>query len=503
MVYGMLKLFSIFTILAIVLYSIAPKEYRHVALLAVSLGCVGYYSKLGVVFLLVTMATTYGAGIIMNLIDEKHSTKGLEKPERKKVKAHGKKCKKRVVFAYIFINIGVLFLLKYFKMFFPTVELPVFMNLALPLGISYYTLQSLSYVIDVFRGKFKAEKDIFKVGLFVAFLPQLHEGPFGRYDQYKSTMFENEPIKKEDVFNGVGTMLWGLFKIFMVANRAAIIADNVFANYKEYNGISIFFGGVAFTVQLYAEFSGYIDVARGVSEIFGIKLAKNFDMPFIARDVAEFWRRWHISLGQWFRDYIFYPVSTAKIFKKAPDFVTINGALLAVWFLTGLWHGASWKYVVYGLYYFVLMVLLNVLRPAFEKLWSKVDIKYGINENSRSIILIQILLTQFLVVIGMIMFRATNLMTFAEMMTSAINGGKFVSLLEIMDIKEWIVFISSIVILLLGPALEVKKYSIRNKYNQLSSAQKYLVCLGAACCVIIFGAYGLDYIPPDPIYGGF
>lgn len=498
MTYGILKLFALFSVLALVFYCITPKKYRHIALLVASLICVGYYSRVGIVYLLVTILTTYGAGLIMELINEKHITKGLEKAERKKIKALCKSRKKMVVFGYVFVNIGILFFLKYFKMFFPTADIPLFMKIAMPLGISYYTLQSLSYVIDVFRGKFKAERDIFKVALFIGYLPQLHEGPFGRYDVYINDMCKNEPLKWNNIYNGCSTILWGIFKIFMVANRASMIADNVFAH-KEYGGTTILLGGIAFTLQLYAEFSGYIDLAKGISEIFGINLARNFDMPFIARDVSDFWRRWHISLGEWFRDYVFYPVSTAKIFRKAPDFVTINCALLCVWFLTGLWHGASWKYVVYGLYYFVLMVILNLVTPLFARLCRQ----FNINGENTGFTIAKIILTQFLVVVGMIMFRAENLTVFKDMMISMVHGGTAINLLTVIDIKELVVLIASVLVLLVTAGLKLKGVSLRDRYNEMSSTKKYLVCFSALCFMIIFGAYGLDYIPPDPIYGGF
>ena len=436
---------------------------------------------------------------MLGKIDDKHSTKGLEKAERKAVKALAKKEKKKVVAGYILINVGILFGLKYLGMFVPANHIPGFLKIAMPLGISYYTLQSLSYVIDVFRGKFKCEKDLLKLALFVGFLPQLHEGPFGRYDQYIGDLCNNEPLKKENVFNGIGTILWGLFKIFMVANRAAMVADNVFQHYKEYNGVTILLGGGFFTLQLYAEFSGYIDVARGISEIFGIRLAENFNMPFLSKDVAEFWRRWHISLGEWFRDYVFYPVSTCKIFRQAPDWLVINSALLAVWFLTGLWHGASWKYVFYGLYYFVLMVGTNLLNPLISKGLSKINIE----PENKVIIIIKIMLTQVLVVIGMLIFRSSDLNQFIDMALNMFSSGESLDLLAIMDLKELMVLIGSMALLIGVPLMKIKGISIRYHYNQMTSVQKYLVCFSATCFVIIFGAYGLDYIPPDPIYGGF
>ena len=497
--YAILKLFAVFGMLSIAGYSLTPKKYRHVTLLAVSLGCVAYYSKWAGIYLVLTILTTFFAGIIMEWIAGRYSMEGLLKQERKVLKARIKKEKRYVVMGFILFNLGILFLLKYFGMFFPTEILPKVFQIAMPLGISYYTLQSLSYVIDVYRGKYAAEQDPLKLALFVAFLPQLHEGPFGRYDALKDDLYQNERIRKEDAFQGLATILWGLFKIFLISNRAAMVSDHIFQNFQDYGGFTILVGGAFFTLQLYAEFSGYIDIARGISEIFGIHLAQNFNKPFLSKDVAEFWRKWHISLGEWFRDYVFYPVSTAKVLKKVPEFLVIPTALLAVWFLTGLWHGASFKYVAYGLYYFVLMLGVHFLKPHLNRFWEKV----GVEEDNKVLGAVRIGITWILVVIGMILFRADNVAEFVELMGTLFTEGAAFSILSVLDAKELAVLLGSLVILLSGTFFEKKGFSWNAQYNRLSYPNKYLVCFAAACFIIVFGAYGLDYMPPDPIYGGF
>lgn len=507
MPYAMLALFGIFTAVSIPVYALTTVKYRHIVLLFVSLVCIGYFSPYGLMFMLITVFTTYFAGILMDEITRRNDTKGLEKQLRKQIKQKVKRKKKLVVFCYIIINVGILFVLKYFHMFFSFEIVPTAMKVVLPLGISYYTLQSLGYVIDVFRGKYQAERDILKLGLFISFFPQLHEGPFGRYDLLMPAMCRNEQIKKDNVFNGIGRILWGLFKIFMVANRASIISDAVFSNYTRYGGFTILLGGMAFTLQLYAEFSGYIDVASGISKIFGIELTKNFDLPFLARDVAQFWRRWHISLGSWFRDYVFYPVSTSKWLRKLTkkmtmafsDFTTITVSLLAVWFLTGLWHGASVKYICYGLYYFILMILLNTCAPVFNKLLERLKI----NKENKLLIVLQMVKTQLLVLIGMIMFRANNFKIFLSMIANIFKSGEKFSLLKVIEIPELIVLILSLVVIIASAVIKMKKIDIEKLFDDLTTYQKYFVCFAAACIIIIFGAYGLEYLPPDPIYGGF
>ncbi len=507
MPYAILTFFGIFTAVSLPAYAIAPAKYRHIVLLLISLICAGYFSPYGLLFMLITIFTTYLAGICMDEITKRNDTKGLEKQFRKQIKEKIKRKKKLIVFCYIIINLGILFVLKYFKMFFSFDIVPTAVKMVFPLGLSYYTLQSLSYVIDVFRGKYQAERNLLKLGLFISCFPQLHEGPFGRYNLLMPQMCRNEQIKKENVFSGVGQILWGLFKIFMVANRAAIISDEVFSHYVRYGGVTIVLGAVAFTLQLYAEFSGYIDVAAGISKIFGIKLTQNFDLPFIARDVAEFWRRWHISLGSWFRDYVFYPVSTSRwlrnLTKKMKmalgDFTTLTVSLLTVWFLTGLWHGASIKYICYGLYYFILMILLHKVSPVFSKLFEKLKI----NKESKLVILLQILKTQFFVLIGMLMFRANNLEDFLSMMKNIFRSGETFPFLKVLEMPEWIVLLLSMIVVIVSAVIKMKHINLEKLFNNLTTYQKYAVCFGACCIIIVFGAYGLDYLPPDPIYGGF
>ena len=506
MTYEILGVFGIFTVVSLLLYSLSPQKYRHIVLLCTSMTALLYLVKGRIIYIIITVISTYAAAIIMEEISNRNNTSGLEKSVRKQIKAKVRRKKKIVVSIYILINLGILFTLKYLRLFAPD-ALPSLLKLALPLGISYYTLQSLSYVIDVFRGKYMAERSPVKLALFITFLPQLHEGPFGRYDQLSPLMFSNKRIESENLFAGAESILKGLFKIFMIANRASIIADAIFKDYSAYNGIYVLVGGISFLIQLYAEFSGYIDIASGISEMFGIKLAENFNMPFISHNVAEFWRRWHISLGSWFRDYVFYPVSTSKWMNKitskmndkAGDFVNITISLFIVWFLTGLWHGASVKYIVYGLYYFVLMIMINLLGPVCSRILSK----YNLDCHSKVITVLSVIKTQFFVIIGMIMFRAENLSVFFNMMCHMVAKGPALPLYALIEPADFAVLIISLVIMVLSAVLKLKNIDLSAKLTAMPLYARYFTAFVFALVIIVFGAYGPDYIPPDPIYGGF
>lgn len=517
MPYLILILLLIFTFVTTIIYAVCPYKQRYIILLASSLIFYGIFCGFGIIFLITTILISYSAAIIMDRIPLKYSLEGLPKKERKQLRAIIKKKKRFVLAIYVIINIGILLTLKYFNFFASSsigllgwlginVSAPV-IKIALPLGISYYTLQSISYVVDVLRGKYKAEKNIFKIALFISFFPQMHEGPFGRYDALMPQMTSGEQIKINNLYNGIAQMFWGMFKIFMVANRAAIISDAVFKNHESYGGFTVIIGVIAYTIQLYAEFSGYIDVAAGVSKIFGIGLAKNFDMPFLALNVGDFWRRWHISLGGWFRDYIFYPISTSralmKIVKNLPAFLanllTITIPLFFVWFLTGLWHGASSKYIVYGLYYFVLMIIFNLISPLVIKVLSK----NNITSENRLIKGLRLTKTLMLVGIGMLMFRAENLLVFRQMLGSVFSRGSEFQLFSAIEPNDFIIFILSFIVILLSVIMKLKDIDIESRFEALSSYKKYWICFCVFCIVVIFGAYGLGYIPPDPIYGGF
>ncbi|WDV45209.1 hypothetical protein PV797_17030 [Clostridiaceae bacterium M8S5] len=516
--YSILIFFGLFAIISSIIYAVCPRKQRYIALLVLSIVFYGYFCGTAIIYLITTIVSSYFATVIMDKIPLKYDTSGLEKAERKKLKAKIKAKKRRVLIIYAIINIGILLVLKYFNFFAAAgtgligklgkdIATPV-IKIVLPLGISYYTLQALSYVIDVCRGKYPAEKNILKIALFISFFTQLHEGPFGRYDKLMPAMSSGEQITSKNLYNGIARLMWGFFKIFMVANRAAIISDAVFKDYKSHSGFTVIIATLAFTVQLYAEFSGYIDMASGIAKIFGIEFAKNFDMPFIAQNVAEFWRRWHISLGAWFRDYVFYPISTSKTMFKLnkkmkpvyADFIIITVALFVVWFLTGLWHGASFKYIAYGLYYFVLMVIYNILSP----LALKVLEKYKIDSKNKVLTVLKILKTLIFVGIGMLMFRAENLSVFKEMLYSVFDTSKAsMKFLIAIDTKDLILLLVSFLIMIMGAVLKMKNIDVNKRYNELSSLKKYWICFAVFCIIIVFGAYGLGYLPPDPIYGGF
>ncbi len=258
------------------------------------------------------------------------------------------------------------------------------MNIALPIGISFFTFQAMSYVIDVYRGDGTVQKNPFNVALYISFFPQLIAGPIVRYQTIADQInFRKENF--EDFSNGVYRFMLGFIKKVLIANNVAVIADEVFA-LEEMSVSTAWIGALAYTLQIFFDFGGYSEMAIGLGKMFGFHFLENFDYPYISKSITEFWRRWHISLGTWFRDYLYFPLGGNRVKKSRHIF-----NLFVVWLLTGVWHGANWTFIVWGLLYFVLLT--------FEKL-TNLPKKIGF---------ISHIYTMLFVIIGWVFFRANSI----------------------------------------------------------------------------------------------
>ena len=401
----------------------------------------------------------------------------------------------------------VLALLKYFHL--PIGRLNSFFNnyhfigIAFPiLGISYYTLMTISYMVDIYRGKYNPETNPLKIATYIAFFPLQIEGPIERYDNLNSQLFKEENPHFEDIEDGVAYIAFGLFKKIVIADRLNIFVSAVFSDsMKNYNSITILAGMVFYAIQLYCDFSGFIDIAVGASRIFGIKLTKNFDSPFKSKSVEEFWRRWHISLGAWFKDYIFYPIALSKpvisISKKihgcVPEVlekVFVNAIpLFVVWLACGIWHGAGWKFVVYGMYYYVLIMIGMVLAPLGNKIFKKDNI-------FKSVLLA--IKTFALVVIGLTLFRSDNLEQFGQIIKYLFKNITLGRDFGLMPYHDWIISLVSIAVLsLYGIIIVLKdKLPIQKVFNVTRIAIVALLLFAT----FAYGAYGENYSAVDPMY---
>jgi D-alanyl-lipoteichoic acid acyltransferase DltB (MBOAT superfamily) len=305
--------------------------------------------------------------------------------------------------ANIILNLAILFTFKYYNFFveefcqlFPSFEGRAggVISLILPVGISFYTFQALSYSIDVYRGKIEPTKDIIAFFAFISFFPQLVAGPIERATNLLPQFLQNRKFAYEQGIDGVRQILWGLFKKIVVADNCATYVDQVWAAYDTQSGSTLLLAAILFTFQIYGDFSGYSDMAIGTAKLFGIKLMRNFNNPYFSRDIAEFWRRWHISLTTWFRDYVYIPLGGSRVNKL----ITMRNTCV-VFLLCGLWHGANWTYMVWGFYHVVLFMALIVLNQS-KRFKDSVP-------TARQ--LPRIMLTFVFVTIGWIIFRAPSL----------------------------------------------------------------------------------------------
>ncbi|WP_341458755.1 MBOAT family O-acyltransferase [Clostridium vincentii] len=327
------------------------------------------------------------------------------------------------------INIGILFVFKYLNFIIENIndifqrDLLSTTSLSLPIGISFFTFQALSYVIDVYKGKTKVEKNPFYVGLYIAFFPQLIAGPIIQYNNIADQIRNrNSSYKKFSV--GACRFVTGLGKKMLLANNFAIMADNIFnwstigQQYYTVPAMLAWLGAIAYTLQIFFDFSAYSDMAIGLGLMFGFKFEENFNYPYISKSITEFWRRWHISLSTWFRDYVYFPLGGSRV--KSKDKMVRN--LFIVWLLTGIWHGANWTFLFWGIWNFIFILAERFLRY---------------HENNQHKMLMNIY-TMIIVIFGWVTFKATDLYQAGRYYLNmfGLNNNGFYSDLALVFLKE-------------------------------------------------------------------
>ena len=389
------NLFFLFIVLGLCIYYVVPKRLQWVILLICSYACYLWISVGAVFFLLFSTAVTFGAALWIEQVG---------KEEKKKAK--------RIVVAGILLDLGMLAFLKYTNFMIANVNALTGQNfsmlhLILPLGISYYTFQSLGYLLDVYWGRQQADHNFLKYALFVSFFPQLVQGPIGRYGRLAGQLTAEHSLDFHKIKHGLERILWGLFKKMVIAEWAGVYRQAIFADPDTYKGIAIF-GVFLYTIELYGDFAGGIDIVLGIAELFGIQMDENFRQPMFSVSISDFWRRWHISLGAWMKDYVFYPLTLSrpmtKLQKKAKSvmgrkkgrFFTIAVSDLIVFVLVGLWHGANWNNIGWGFYNGVIIATSGFLADTYRS-WKD---RLHINDKSKGYHIFMILRTYLLFNLG-------------------------------------------------------------------------------------------------------
>lgn len=342
-----------------------------------------------------TSFCSWGSGLLI----EKSRADGSER---------GEKRAKHISAANIVLNLLILGIFKYYDFFVQSFADLFFdgkcdsllLKIILPVGISFYTFQALSYSIDVYKRKLEPTKDIIQFFAFVSFFPQLVAGPIERSTNLLPQFAKPRTFDYDEAVDGMRQILWGLFKKIVVADNCAIYVDQVFGNYANESGSTLLLAAILFTFQIYGDFSGYSDIAIGTSKLFGIRLMRNFNVPYFSRDIAEFWRRWHISLTTWFRDYVYIPLGGSRCSKAK-----IVRNTFVIFLLSGFWHGANWTFLAWGAYHALLFLPLILLGK--NRKHKDIVAEGHLLPNLKE--LGQMLLTFILVVIGWIIFRAETI----------------------------------------------------------------------------------------------
>lgn len=514
--------FLIFVLAVVGLYYVTPKKFRWIELLAASYAFYLISSPNTFVFLLLTTVTTYLGGRVLGYINNKHKAHlerykdTMSREDKKELKAKIQKRKRKVVLVLLLVNFGVLAFVKYFRYYINVIFDAHFdLGVLIPLGISFYTFQSAAYILDLYRNKIDADQNIFKFALFMSFFPQIVQGPIARHDQLANQLYEGHDFKYTNLTHGAQLMLWGFFKKLVIADRVAILVTEVFGNYTEYSGSIVLVALLFYMIQIYADFSGGIDIARGVAQCMGIEMGHNFMRPYFAHDLSEFWRRWHMSLSFWTRDYIFYSISLSKTFGKlgksarkvlgdrVGKLVPVMIAQLATFLTIGLWHGAEFKYIAYGLYNGLIIISALLLEPYFKKAIAKLKI----NVESAGWKTFQIIRTFCIVMMGRMFPKAASFGAALSMYTSILRPmegdfGEVILSMGLTQMDFMVILLCCIVWFFISYNQE-KGTKIRESLDNQPIPVRWLVYLAGFAAVLVFGIYGPGYDASAFIYRGF
>lgn len=492
--------FLLFFPVVVLIYYIIPQRIKYMWLLVASYYFYMNWNIKYVLLLFLSTIVTYTCSRLINTFNKKISN------ERK-----AEICKKISLKGCMVINLGILFIFKYYGFFMNSisdlllqlgieVRMPQY-DIILPVGISFYTFQALSYTIDVYRGEIYAEKNFFKYALFVSFFPQLVAGPIERSKNLLRQLDKNVKWNSNQIKEGLLLMLWGYFLKIIIADRAAAIVDNVYNNVSQYEGWYLVVATFLFAMQIYCDFAGYSTIAMGAAKILGINLMENFDAPYLSKSVSEFWRRWHISLSSWFRDYLYIPLGGNK---KGKIRKYIN--LMIVFCVSGLWHGASWTFMLWGGINGVFQVIGSVLKSIKCKLFRALP-----NEKSNLLgtNILKVVITFCLVDFAWIFFRADTIQTAFSIIKSMINaqnigiifdGSLFELGLERYNV--WILLCSLMVLLTVDLA-KYKGVCIRSRILSSEAWFQWGIIILSFWFVLMFGIYGVDYDISQFIYFQF
>ena len=534
--------FIFFVLATALVYFVLPfKKYRWTVLLAASIFfyCTWSY-QLGA-FMLFTTLSTYLIALWLNRVSVKSKAVLKEhksewsRDDKTKYKNKTKVRMRLVMTLALLLNFGILAFLKYYNFFAGSLNdiLGAFsldfsapsLKLILPLGISFYTFQSMGYIVDVYREKTAPQKNPLKLLLFVSFFPQIIQGPISIYDQLAVQLFEGHDFDFTRFKHGCELIMWGFFKKLVIADRAVIAITAVTADYNKFGGTTLTFTVLLYALQLYADFSGGIDISRGVAQIFGVDMIDNFKRPYFSRSINEYWRRWHISLGAWLKNYLFYPVAMSNAFITASKkmkgtrfgktaagahiskVLPTSVASLIVFLVVGIWHGASWKYVAFGAWNGMIIMVSILLEPLFISAKDKLHIK----DTNIPFMLFQMFRTFLIVLVGYVFDVAPSfsqaMRTFWLFFT---NQNFKLGYSQISDLglgkKDYLVVLIGGLIIFIASIIQERAKNgldIRHMLDRKPFILRFALLFVALISIVVFGIYGSGYSAADFVYAQF
>jgi len=447
---SMTFLFLFLPIILIIFY-LAKDKYKNLILLLFSLFFYAWGEPKYVLLMIVSILLNYVLALLIEYFQNKN-----------------KKLDAKIMFIFsILFNIGMLFGFKYLNFFVDNINSIFNFNIAigkimLPIGISFYTFQTLSYVIDVYKRDVKAQKNIVVLGTYISLFPQLIAGPIVRYSDIERELIHKK-FSLDKFYNGLKRFIIGLGKKVIISNNVAFIADTILDNVflGEYGYVVAIIGILSYTMQIYFDFSGYSDMAIGLGKMFGFEFLENFNYPYISKSITEFWRRWHMSLSTWFRDYVYIPLGGNRVNKLR---WLLN--IMIVWLLTGFWHGASWNFVLWGLFYGIILILEKII---FSKFLSKLPI------------IVQWLYAFIFINIGWAIFRTENINDILNLLSILVDFRKNNLLLFIRENYTLINYLPYLVL-----AFILSTPLLNNIYNKFKDKNKIYNFIFDGLIMLIF-----------------
>ena len=519
--------FLLFLLITVGLYYLVPIAHRWLVLLAASITfyvLAGRWQFLPCI-LLTTWVVWAGAKHLAKLdaqLKEKLDEAGKDRARKKVLRPEYKSLRKRALVGILILCLGALIVTKFSRVIVAMAEEMARVSdpgvhlsaewLIMPLGISYYTFSTVGYLLDVYWHRYECEQSFLRFLLYSIYFPHILQGPISRYNRLGSSLKEEPHFREENITHGIERIIWGFFKKLVIADRLNLLVMAVY-NGEPQAGSIYLVAMLLDALMIYMDFSGYMEIVCGASQIFSVELEENFNHPFFSRSVAEFWRRWHMSLGGWFKDYVYYPITVSswmkklnrrnakRLSKRATRVIGVAIPCLITWFLTGLWHGTGPNYVCWGLYYGTLITISNAFQDEFRAL----DERLGINTESRSWRLWQMVRT-FLIFMGGRVLTSPG--------TLANTGMVFFNIAHNLQPWQWfdgslwgyglsfrdafLVTLSLVVVLVVSNLQE--RGSVREAIDRRGTAFRWALMMAGIIAVIVFGIYGAGYDAKSFIY---